>query len=90
METKGTIFCLRSYGNNRSQDKCAINDPLGQTHIHANNDHYSSLNFVLFCESLKIGDGRTDRRIDNTCENSDHYRPWLWVGLVNQKQDRAQ
>ena len=40
-------------------------------------DHY--LNLVLFCEILKSGEGRTDGRTDNTCENSDHYRPWLWV-----------
>ena len=54
-----------------------INDPLGQTHSPANNDHYSSLNFVLFCEIFKIGDrltdGRTDRQTDNS-KNSDHYR----------------
>ena len=58
-----------------------INDPLGQTHSPANSDHYSRLKFVLFCEILKSGDGRTD----NTCENSDHYRPWLWVVLVDQQ-----
>ena len=23
-------------------------------------------------------------RTDDMCEYSDHYRPWLWVGLVDQ------
>ena len=30
-----------------------INDPLSQTHNPASGDHYSRLNFVLFCEILK-------------------------------------
>ena len=67
------VICIK-------QVTCAINDPLGHTHIHASSDHYSSLNFFLYCEVLKSGDWRTD----NTCENRDHYRPWLWVGLVDQ------
>ena len=45
-----------------------INDPLGQTY---SSDHYSRLNFVLFCEILKIGDGCTDV---NMCENQYLYR----------------
>ena len=53
----------------------AINDPLGQTHSPARSDHYSCLNFVLYRETLKSGDGRTDGPTDNTCESSDHYRP---------------
>ena len=32
-----------------------INDPLGQTHSSASSDHYSGLNFVLFCEILMDG-----------------------------------
>ena len=28
---------------------------------------------------------RTDRRLDNMCENNDHYRPRLWVGRVDQE-----
>ena len=40
-------------------------------------------NFV-FCRfvflDLKSGDGQTD----NMCENNDPYRPWLWVGRVDQ------
>ena len=38
-----------------------IDDPLGQTHSPASIHHYSRLNYVLFCELLKSGDGRTDR-----------------------------
>ena len=60
--------------------KNAINDPLGQTYSRVSSNHYSHFKFVLFCEILKNVDGRTDP----TCENSDHYRPWLWVGLVDQ------
>ena len=44
-------------------------------------DYYSCLNFVLLLENFKSGDERTE----NTFENSDHYRPWLWVVLVDQK-----
>ena len=53
---------------------CAINDPLGQTHSPASSDHYSHLKVVLFCDILKGEDRRKDG----------HYRPWLWVGLVDQ------
>ena len=28
----------------------------------------------------------TYRRTENICENSDHYRQWLWVGLVDKKR----
>ena len=52
---------------------CVIKDPLGQTHSTSSSDHYSHLKFVLFCEILKRGDGRTDGRTDG-----------LWVGLVDQ------
>ena len=38
----------------------AINDPLDQTHIHNSTDHYSR--FILFCDILKSGDGRTYRQ----------------------------
>ena len=51
-----------------------INDPLGQTHNHANSEH--CFHFVLFCYILKSG--------DDMCENNDPYRPWLWVGRVDQ------
>ena len=34
---------------------------------------------------LKWGrtDGLTDGRTDDICKNNYHYRPWLWVGLVD-------
>ena len=35
------------------QDMHAINDPHGQNHSPASSDHYSGMNFVLFCEILK-------------------------------------
>ena len=59
-----------------------INDPLGQTNNLASSEHCFRLKFVLF---WKVGtDGRTDGRTDDMCRNNDHYRPWLWVGLVDQ------
>ena len=48
----------------------------------ASSDHYSHLKFVLFCEILESGDGRTD----TTCKNSDHYWPWMLVGRVDQEK----
>ena len=54
-----------------------INDPLGQTHSHA-----TILTWTLFCLNIDF-DFETNRRTDTTCENSDHYRPWMWVGLVD-------
>ena len=46
---------------------------------------------IVFCcfvfLDLKSGDGvRRDVRTDNMCENNDPYRPWLWVGRVDQKE----
>ena len=61
----------------------AIDDPLGLTHSLANSKHCVRLKLILFCYILKSGDGRSD----NLCEN---YRPWLWVGLVDQKQQQQQ
>ena len=60
------------------QDMLDINDPLSQTNS-PSSDQYFLIKFFLLYEILKIGDWRTD----TTCENSDHYRPWLWVGLVD-------
>ena len=42
-------------------DKCAINDPLGQTHNPTRSDNSK---FVLFCEILKIGNGHSGGRTD--------------------------
>ena len=36
--------------------------------------------FLLDFEKWAWTDGSTD----TTCENSNYYRPWLWVGLVDQ------
>ena len=58
---------------------CAINDPLGHTHLPTSNDQYYHLIVVLFLWGFENW-GRKDK----TCENSDQYRPWLWVGLVDQ------
>ena len=52
-----------------------INDPLGQTHSLASSEH---------CFVLKSGDGWTDGRTDDKFKNNYHYRPWLWVGFVDQ------
>ena len=67
--------------NKLKQDMCAISDPLGQTHSPAGSENYFHLKFVLLCEFLKSGDGRTEGRKDgrtNTmCENSGHSHPCL-------------
>ena len=55
-----------------------INDPLGQTHSLASSEH--CFHFVLFCQILKSGNERTD----NMYKNNYPYRPWLWVGRVDQ------
>ena len=73
---------MKAQQKKERQDMRVINDPLGQTNGSANSCHCSCLNFVLFCEIVKSAGGRTD----NTCENSDHYRAGLWVGLVDQKK----
>ena len=44
---------LRYKEKGEEQDMRVINDPLAQTHGPANSDHYSRLNFVLFCEIWK-------------------------------------
>ena len=60
-----------------------INDPLSQTHSHDSSEHY----FLLFCLSRLEKWGHTYGRTDNMCENNDPYRPWLWVGRVDQFYD---
>ena len=67
----------------KEKQHVAVNDPLGQTHSPTGSNHYSHLKFVLFCEIFEKS-RRTYRCTDNTCENSGHYRPWLWVGLMDQ------
>ena len=67
-------------GKNKNDMKGVINDPLGQTHI------VTPVANIVFCcfvfLILKSGDGRTD----NMDENNYPYRPWLWVGRVDQKR----
>ena len=41
--------------------------------------------FALFCFA-RFWEVGTDGRTDNICKNNDPYRPWLWVGHVDQKQ----
>ena len=61
--------------------------------IHSAIPTVSPVAIIVFCcivlLDLKSGDlrtdGRTDGRTDNMCENNDHYRPWLWVGRVDQQ-----
>ena len=55
-----------------------INDPLGQTHSLASSEHCFRLKFVSL---WKVGTGG---RTNDMCKNNDHYRSWLWVGLVDQ------
>ena len=45
--------------NTKQEDVCVTNDPLGQTHSFASSDHHFHLKIALFCEILKIVDGRT-------------------------------
>ena len=61
-----------------------FNDPLGQTHSIDRSEHFFRLDFVLFCKKW----GRTDVRMD-MCGKNDHYRSWLWVGLVDQQLWKA-
>ena len=62
---------------------CVINDPLGQTPSLPSSEH--CFNSLEICFVLKSGDGRTDVRTDDMCKSNDHYRPWMWVGLVDQQ-----
>ena len=57
-------------------------DPLGQTHSLASRDH--GFHFVWFASFKKW------RRSDDTCENNDPYRPWLWVGRLDQQEEEEQ
>ena len=81
--TKKDSFYSR-FWNKTWQDMCHQWSTRPDPQSPGSSDHYSRFNFVLFCQILK-SDGRTDY----TCQNSDHYRPWLWVGLVDQ-QERPQ
>ena len=45
-------------------------DPLSQTHRPACSNRYFHFKIVLFCETLKSGNGRKNGLTDKTCENS--------------------
>ena len=49
------IHLLNNYIGNKT---CVINDHLGHTDSPISSDHYFHATFVLFCEILKIWDGR--------------------------------
>ena len=69
--TKYVLMAIAQVSIDKYKTLCVINDPLGQTHRSpASIDHPFPLIFVLFCDILKRGDGRTD----TTCENSDNHR----------------
>ena len=62
LSTHPTNFMLyQTIKRKTRQDVYTINDPLGQTQIPANSDHYSHLKFVLSRKILKSPDGRPDR-----------------------------
>ena len=63
------------------QDRRVINDPLGQTHSLDNSEH--CFHFVFILQDFEKW-GWTDGRTDNMCENNYPYRPWLWIGWVDQ------
>ena len=65
---------------NKTNKTGVINDPLGQTHSHASSEHC----FLLFCFSRFEKWGWMDVQTYNMCENNDPYRPWLWIGRVDQ------
>ena len=94
VHTRLTRPIKRKYNEKHKQPQCnlnnktcvpSINDPLGQTHRPTDPPiAITILYWKLFCFARfwKV----TYKRTDNTCENSDHYRPWLRVGLVDQCQ----
>ena len=65
------------------QDKCHQWSTRPDPYSHASSEHC----FLLFCFSRFEKWGRTYRRTvtDKMCENNDPYRPWLWVGRVDQQ-----
>ena len=62
----------------KTQDMRVINDPLGQTHTPP---VAISILAWTFCVARFEKWGRTYRQ---HLRKYDHYRPWLWVGLVDQ------
>ena len=60
---KPKLRLLVSFAEVSGYKTVVINDPLGQTRSLASCDHYSRLNFVLFCEFLTRGDVCTRAKI---------------------------
>ena len=58
------------------QHVCVINDPLGQTQSPPVVITILTWNLFCFARFRKVG---KDRRMDITCENSDHYDSALWI-----------
>ena len=64
-DQQGEIICTKESQTSKNKT-CVINDPLGQTHSPTSSDHYFQATFVLFCDILKSGDGRSEGRAE-TC-----------------------
>ena len=56
------------------------------TMIHSARPTVSGVANIVFTWNLFCLEkwGRTDLQTDDMCENNDHYRPWVRVGLVDQ------
>ena len=39
---------------------------------------------IVFCRFIFLDFKSTYVRTDNMCQNNDPYRPWLWIGRVDQ------
>ena len=58
--------------------------------FHSARPAVSSVANIVFAWNLlcfEKTDGRKDGRRDDMCKNNDHYRSWLWVGLVDQNKN---
>ena len=75
-------FFLTKNSAKKNDKTGVIDDPLGQTHSFASRENLFSLEICYFVLFWKVG---TDIWTDDMCENNDHYRPWLWAGLVDQQ-----
>ena len=53
--------------------------------IHSAIPTVSPVATIVFCCFVLLDLKSGDERTDNMCENNDHYRPWLWVGRVDQQ-----
>ena len=52
--------------------------------IHSTRPTVSPETIIIFCCFVLLDLKSGDERTDNMCKNSDHYRPGLWVGRVDQ------